>query len=97
MPPKPKLSGQDSFPNQAEDLFVTYNIKDPQLSQKLVPTRTKTALGVVEYVEIGDGPVVVALHGAMGGCDQSLILAQTIGNAVNIAILQRLGRLFLVP
>ncbi|MGA3116006.1 MAG: alpha/beta hydrolase [Syntrophobacteraceae bacterium] len=60
---------------------MTYDIKDPQLSQKLVPTRTKTALGVVEYVEIGDGPVVVALHGAMGGCDQSLILAQTIGNA----------------
>jgi len=35
----------------------------------------------VEYVEIGDGPVVVALHGAMGGYDQSLILAQTIGDA----------------
>jgi pimeloyl-ACP methyl ester carboxylesterase len=39
-----------------------------------------TALGAVEYVEIGEGPIVVALHGAMGGWDQSLILAQTIGD-----------------
>ncbi len=38
-------------------------------------------MGAVEYVEIGDGPVVVALHGAMGGWDQSLILAQTIGDS----------------
>ncbi len=55
-------------------------MQDPQLSRKLVPKTAKTALGVVEYVEIGDGPVVVAVHGAMGGYDQSLILAQTIGN-----------------
>jgi pimeloyl-ACP methyl ester carboxylesterase len=40
-----------------------------------------TDMGAVEYVEIGDGPVVVALHGAMGGWDQSLILAQTIGDS----------------
>lgn len=60
---------------------MKYDIKDPQLSRKLVPERAKTALGVVEYVEIGDGPVVIALHGAMGGYDQSLILAQTVGNA----------------
>jgi pimeloyl-ACP methyl ester carboxylesterase len=60
---------------------VTYDFQDAQLSRKLVPKTAKTALGVVEYVEIGDGPVVVALHGAMGGYDQSLILAQTIGNA----------------
>jgi pimeloyl-ACP methyl ester carboxylesterase len=38
-----------------------------------------TAVGVVEYAEIGDGPAVICLHGAMGGYDQSLILAQTIG------------------
>jgi pimeloyl-ACP methyl ester carboxylesterase len=60
---------------------VTYDFQDAQLSRKLEPQTAKTALGVVEYVEIGDGPVVVALHGAMGGYDQSLILAQTIGNA----------------
>lgn len=30
---------------------------------------------------VGTGPVVISLHGAMGGYDQSLILAQTIGGA----------------
>jgi pimeloyl-ACP methyl ester carboxylesterase len=60
---------------------VTYNLQDPQLSKKLVSRKAMTALGAVEYVEIGDGPVVIALHGAMGGYDQSLILAQTIGDS----------------
>lgn len=57
-----------------------YDIQDPLLSSKLAPKTAQTALGVVEYAEIGEGPVVVALHGAMGGYDQSLMLAQTIGN-----------------
>jgi pimeloyl-ACP methyl ester carboxylesterase len=57
------------------------DIQDPRLSTKLAPKIAKTALGDVEYVEIGTGPVVMSLHGAMGGYDQSLILAQTIGNA----------------
>lgn len=60
---------------------MTYNLHDSQLSKKLVPTKAMTDMGAVEYVEIGDGPVVVALHGAMGGWDQSLILAQTIGDS----------------
>ncbi|MCD4760345.1 alpha/beta hydrolase [bacterium] len=51
------------------------------MSRKLTPKTAKTALGVVEYVEMGDGPVVIAIHGAMGGYDQSVILAQTIGDA----------------
>jgi len=58
---------------------VTYDFRDPQLSSKIKPERANTAIGVVEYAEIGDGPAVVAVHGAMGGYDQSLILAQTIG------------------
>ena len=60
---------------------MTYPIQDPQLSRKLTPKTAETALGVVEYVEMGDGPVVIAIHGAMGGYDQSVILAQTIGDA----------------
>lgn len=60
---------------------MTYDFKDPQLSRKVDPIRAETSLGVVEYVEIGEGPTVVSLHGAMGGYDQSLILAQTVGNA----------------
>ena len=60
---------------------VTYDFKDPQLAHQVAPQTAPTALGVVEYAEIGAGPVVVALHGALGGFDQSLILAQTIGTA----------------
>ncbi|MFH1007602.1 MAG: alpha/beta hydrolase [Candidatus Latescibacterota bacterium] len=58
---------------------MTYAFEDGQLSNELAPQIAKTALGEVEYAQIGDGPAVVALHGAMGGYDQSLILAQTIG------------------
>jgi len=68
-------------PQSTKETFVTFDIKDPQLSKKLEPITAATTLGPVEYVEIGDGPAVVAIHGAMGGYDQSLILAQTIGNA----------------
>lgn len=46
-----------------------------------VPTVVKTRLGRVEYAEFGEGPAVLALHGAMGGYDQSLLLARTIGAA----------------
>jgi len=53
---------------------------DPQLINKVTPKRAQTALGPIEYVDIGTGPVVVTAHGAMGGYEQSLILAQTIGS-----------------
>jgi pimeloyl-ACP methyl ester carboxylesterase len=32
----------------------------------------------LEYTVTGEGPAILALHGAMGGCDQSLLLAQTV-------------------
>ena len=57
---------------------MTLKFEDPQLSRKILPKTANTKLGVIEYVEIGSGPAVVALHGVMGGYDQSLILAQTI-------------------
>ncbi|MGJ5817249.1 alpha/beta fold hydrolase [Paludibaculum fermentans] len=40
------------------------------------PVLIETALGVVECAVWGDGPAVVALHGAMGGYDQSVMLAR---------------------
>ena len=43
------------------------------------PTVAKTSLGPVEYACWGEGPVVIALHGAMGGWEQSAILALTVG------------------
>jgi pimeloyl-ACP methyl ester carboxylesterase len=39
----------------------------------------KTSRGPVEYLDAGSGEAVLALHGAMGGYDQSYLLAQTIG------------------
>ena len=40
---------------------MIFDFRDPQLSKKLVPKTAKTVLGVVEHIEVGDGPVVVAI------------------------------------
>lgn len=40
------------------------------------PVVIPTALGAVECAVWGEGPVVLALHGAMGGYDQSVMLAR---------------------
>lgn len=58
---------------------MSYDLYDVALVNKVVPQRTNTAVGRIEYVDVGEGPVVVTIHGAMGGYDQSLFLAQTIG------------------
>lgn len=42
-------------------------------------TNMPTSRGAIEYIASGDGPAVLAIHGAMGGCDQSDILARTVG------------------
>ncbi len=47
----------------------------------LTPSRVTTPMGPVEYYAYGDGPAVLAAHGAMGGYDQSWLLTQTIGAA----------------
>lgn len=39
----------------------------------------QTARGPVEYCEEGEGPVILCIHGAMGGYDQSITLGRTIG------------------
>ena len=44
-----------------------------------VPTSIRTPRGNLEYVDTGEGPAVLALHGVMGGWDQSMILARTVG------------------
>ena len=49
------------------------------LAGEPAPSTVATRRGPVEYASFGEGPVVLALHGAMGGYDQGLILAQTIG------------------
>jgi len=40
-----------------------------------------TSRGPVEYLDTGNGEVVLSLHGAMGGYDQAQILARTIGGS----------------
>lgn len=40
-----------------------------------------TSRGPVEYLDSGNGEVVLSLHGAMGGYDQAQILARTIGGS----------------
>jgi pimeloyl-ACP methyl ester carboxylesterase len=43
------------------------------------PVVVHTRRGPVECASFGEGPAVLALHGAMGGYDQSLLLARTAG------------------
>jgi pimeloyl-ACP methyl ester carboxylesterase len=43
------------------------------------PRVVATAAGPVEYAWFGAGPAVLALHGALGGYDQGLILARAVG------------------
>ncbi len=41
--------------------------------------RVPTRAGAVEVAVLGDGPGVLALHGAMGGWDQGVLLARSVG------------------
>ena len=43
---------------------IDYDIRDPLSSCKLPPRTLRTAAGTVEFAEFGEGPPVVALHGA---------------------------------
>jgi pimeloyl-ACP methyl ester carboxylesterase len=51
---------------------------DDAAATNLRPTFVITPRGPVEYAEYGEGSAVLALHGAMGGWDQSLLLARTV-------------------
>ncbi len=48
------------------------------MNEKKIKT-IQTSYGEVEYLDWGEGPVILSLHGAMGGYDQADILARTIG------------------
>lgn len=43
------------------------------------PVLIETSRGTVECATCGSGPAVLSLHGAMGGHDQAMLLARTIG------------------
>ena len=42
------------------------------------PVVTRTARGEVTHTDTGSGPALLALHGAMGGADQSWLLAEAL-------------------
>ncbi|HYC04618.1 MAG TPA: alpha/beta hydrolase [Azospirillaceae bacterium] len=42
------------------------------------PKTVRTSLGPVECIDHGEGPAILALHGGMGGCDQSWLLARAL-------------------
>jgi hypothetical protein len=50
-------------PAAVSAFHLAFDFKDPPLSEKLSPKTVGTVLGVMEYAEIGSGPVVVAVHG----------------------------------
>ena len=59
----------------------TNTLEDVPRAPASGPSTVATPRGPLEYVEVGEGPVILALHGAMGGHDQSLLLARIIGEA----------------
>lgn len=46
---------------------------------RIGPKIVATVRGPAEYLEFGEGPTVLCLHGAMGGWDQSELLARSLG------------------
>jgi pimeloyl-ACP methyl ester carboxylesterase len=58
---------------------ATLELLPPVAAEGRPPGLLATARGAIELADAGEGPVVLALHGAMGGHDQSMLLARTIG------------------
>jgi pimeloyl-ACP methyl ester carboxylesterase len=54
-------------------------VNEPTIRGEWLPRSVNTDRGPVEYAASGDGPAVLALHGAMGGYDQGALLARTVG------------------
>ncbi|MBN1948067.1 MAG: alpha/beta hydrolase [Bradymonadales bacterium] len=54
-------------------------VAEIETAHQPTPRTMQTRRGPLEYVDLGTGPAVLALHGAMGGFDQSLLLTRTIG------------------
>jgi pimeloyl-ACP methyl ester carboxylesterase len=64
------------------------------LTLKKNGTVIETKVGPVEYALIGDGPVIVSVHGALGGYDQGLYAIKEYANlGFSILSLSRPGYL----
>ena len=53
----------------------------------------QTALGPIEFAERGAGPPVLVVHGAAGGFDQGLLLAEALGASYRLIAPSRFGYL----
>jgi pimeloyl-ACP methyl ester carboxylesterase len=53
----------------------------------------ETACGPIEYATGGDGPPVLLIHGAGGGCDQGLVIARLSHNEFRWIAMSRFGYL----
>src|SRR5512135_2861476 len=60
-----------TFTVLAAALFVAYFISRRRLRSRLgsQSQMIQTAVGLVEYIDVGEGPVVVHVHGMLGGFD----------------------------
>ncbi|HAR63017.1 MAG TPA: alpha/beta hydrolase, partial [Candidatus Margulisbacteria bacterium] len=54
-------------------------IRGEIIMEKSLPSIINTSMGPIEYLDTGSGPAILCIHGAMGGYDQSITLAKTIG------------------
>lgn len=76
--------------------FVSYR-RDVRRAHARVVTGCRvveTGCGPIEYGEIGDGPPVLAVHGAGGGFDQGIEVAQPLaGNGFRVIAMSRFGYL----
>ena len=58
--------------------FVVNGPVDAGLGKELRPELIRTFHGEVQTAVWGEGPALLSLHGAMGGYDQGVLLAQTV-------------------
>jgi pimeloyl-ACP methyl ester carboxylesterase len=69
------------FPDREARMSTAFSAAAPDVAapRSELPKLLQTARGPLEYAEAGAGPAVLAVHGAMGGHDQSMLLARVIG------------------
>lgn len=62
------------------------------------PTFVETSVGVIEYADRGEGPVLLSAHGSPGGYDQGLAMVEVFRkNGYRIISPSRPGYLALMP
>ncbi|RPA19993.1 alpha/beta fold hydrolase [Gordonia sp. OPL2] len=62
-------------------------------SPDLIPQTADTSYGSLEFVDIGDGPPVVFVHGSPGGCDQGALMTRFLSPTHRVISVSRPGYL----